>query len=329
MVDYREDAKWTVYVHIVPKELSGYDWDKYYFGITSRKVSDRWKNGNGYKQCKLFWNAVKKYGWNNIIHEILFENVETENAKRIEKICISLYKSNNPKYGYNISAGGDGITGIRRYGESNSFYGKRHTEETRRKMSENHKDCFGENNSMYGKTHSDEVKIKISESKKDYYRNNPVRPIILTEELKKQIGKRHSKIIQRFDFNMNLIAEYDSLLALEKLGYRRASIRDVCLGRKDSYKDSIWKYKNIEDKWENGYIVGTNSDNIYCLDDKYNTVGIYKSYSEASRFTDIHRRVISNACNNKDNHFAHRYYWLFKEDYELFSSGLLSLCQEV
>lgn len=38
MIDYREDAKWTVYIHIVPKELSGYDWDKYYVGITKQKV---------------------------------------------------------------------------------------------------------------------------------------------------------------------------------------------------------------------------------------------------------------------------------------------------
>ena len=30
MIDNRENNHWTVYVHIIPKELSGYDWDKYY-----------------------------------------------------------------------------------------------------------------------------------------------------------------------------------------------------------------------------------------------------------------------------------------------------------
>lgn len=190
-------------------------------------------------------------------------------------------------------------------------------------MSENHRDCSGENNPMYGKHYTDKDKIKISECRKNYYKNNPYKPIIITEERKKQIGEQHSKKIQRFDLNMNLIAEYDSLLALEKLGYRRASIRDVCLGRKDSYKDSIWKYKNIEDKWDSGYIVGTKLDNIYCLDDKYNVIGVYRSYSEASRDMGKHRRIISNACNNRDNHFAHGYYWLFKEDYELFTNSSL------
>ena len=47
MTDYIEDKKWTVYVHIVPKELSGYEWDKYYVGITSNEVNKRWKNGQG------------------------------------------------------------------------------------------------------------------------------------------------------------------------------------------------------------------------------------------------------------------------------------------
>lgn len=47
MIDNRENNHWTVYVHIIPKELSGYDWDKYYVGITSQLPSKRWKNGSG------------------------------------------------------------------------------------------------------------------------------------------------------------------------------------------------------------------------------------------------------------------------------------------
>lgn len=36
-------------------------------------------------------------------------------------------------------------------GEKNNFYGKHHTEETKKKMRERHYDSSGENNSMYGK----------------------------------------------------------------------------------------------------------------------------------------------------------------------------------
>lgn len=47
-------------------------------------------------------------------------------------------------------------------GEMNSFYGQKHSAESRAKIKENHYDCSGKNNSFYGKTHTDEVKKKLS-----------------------------------------------------------------------------------------------------------------------------------------------------------------------
>ena len=43
----------------------------------------------------------KKYGWDNIKHEILFNNGIESNELRIESYYIKLYKSDNPEYGYN------------------------------------------------------------------------------------------------------------------------------------------------------------------------------------------------------------------------------------
>ena len=54
-------------------------------------------------------------------------------------------------------------------GQNNPFYGKTHTEESKKKMSLNHKDVSGKNNPMYGKHHSDEAKEKISKARKDIY----------------------------------------------------------------------------------------------------------------------------------------------------------------
>lgn len=74
---------YTVYKHISPS-------NKIYIGITSRKPELRWRKGNGYYNNKHFYNAIQKYGWNNIKHEILFERL-----------------SNNRNFGYNIENGGN------------------------------------------------------------------------------------------------------------------------------------------------------------------------------------------------------------------------------
>jgi len=106
MID-NENKKWCVYMHTVPKELSGYDWDKHYIGITGRGVEARWANdGEDYKKSVYFYNAIKKYGWGNIKHDVLENNITAVEACEKEQYYIQLYQSNIRKYGYNICPGG-------------------------------------------------------------------------------------------------------------------------------------------------------------------------------------------------------------------------------
>lgn len=96
---------WTVYRHISP---SG----KVYVGITGRSVEKRWYNPlNAYRSCTVFYNAIKKYGWDNIKHEILFNNINFISAKLIEIDLIWYYKKLN--ISYNITDGGEGMLGHR------------------------------------------------------------------------------------------------------------------------------------------------------------------------------------------------------------------------
>lgn len=309
MIIGEKDCIWSVYIHISPS-------NKHYVGITSQKPEKRWRNGRGYKYNTYFTNAINKYGWNNFQHEVIASNLTEDEAKNFEKILIRELKSNNEEYGYNLTEGGDGTCGVRRYGEDNHFYGKHHSDETKKIMKENHPHLSGEDNHFYGKHHSDEVRQKMSRIAKQRFQDGDKinRPMI-SEERKMQIGKEHSKQIIQYDLNMNIISVHDSLLSLEKLGYRRASIRAVCLGKRETYAGYIWKYQSDLDAWKDGYIVGTKSDNIYCLDKEFNIVGIYKSYSEASKDTGVNRRIISKACKS-DDHYSFGYYWLFKNDYE-------------
>lgn len=80
--------KWTVYRHISPS-------NKVYIGITCNPVWHRWQNGKGYRGSPAFLAAIKKYGWDNIKHEIVAEGLSEADAKQMEKILISLYKSKN------------------------------------------------------------------------------------------------------------------------------------------------------------------------------------------------------------------------------------------
>ena len=97
----KEGNVYTLYVHITPN-------GKLYIGITSKKVSDRWgDNGSGYFTSKYFYKAIQKYGWDNIDHIILLENLSKDAACECEKYLIAKYRSNNSKYGYNLASGGE------------------------------------------------------------------------------------------------------------------------------------------------------------------------------------------------------------------------------
>lgn len=105
-----KEKKWIVYVHIFPNT-------KKYFGITSKNPELRWQNGTGYEKTHqpVMYNAIQKYGWENIQHKILFTNLTKEEAQEKEKELIKKYKTNCHKYGdiygYNMTDGGEGTIG--------------------------------------------------------------------------------------------------------------------------------------------------------------------------------------------------------------------------
>ena len=98
---------WTVYEHITP---SG----KRYIGITSQKPEKRWSNGRGYEKGSAFRRAIDKYGWDDIQHNILFNDLTEKEAKWLENYLICYYRTFiGFKYsmGYNMTLGGEGVVG--------------------------------------------------------------------------------------------------------------------------------------------------------------------------------------------------------------------------
>lgn len=139
---------------------------------------DTKNNVNYLGSGKLLKYALKKYGKDNFIKEILeyCKNIDELNER--EKYWITELNSINKEIGYNISFGGQSgwMLGLKHtdetkanysitrkgvlIGEKNGMYGKKHSDESKKRMS---KPKFGQDNGMYGKKHSEETKKKMSD----------------------------------------------------------------------------------------------------------------------------------------------------------------------
>lgn len=81
-----------------------------YVGITSQKPERRW-GGNGCKYNKsVFRNAINKYGWNNFLHEVVFQGLSKDDATYLESLLIKCFNTKIPN-GYNMTDGGEGASG--------------------------------------------------------------------------------------------------------------------------------------------------------------------------------------------------------------------------
>lgn len=93
-------SEYFVYKHTSPH-------GKVYIGVTSEiNPNKRWGGGSGYKYNKHFYSSIKKFGWDNFKHEILFSGISKDEAIKKEVELISCYKSHLKEYGYNRDLGG-------------------------------------------------------------------------------------------------------------------------------------------------------------------------------------------------------------------------------
>ena len=150
--------------------------NKRYIGITCQKEKERWANGKGYRKQSYFYRAIEKYGWDNFEHIIIARGLTEDEAKWLEVELIREWNTTNQNKGYNISIGGEGGNGCKHTeewkeehskkvsGENNPMFGRQHTEETKRKISESRDEYCGENHPMFVRQHTEETKRKISEA---------------------------------------------------------------------------------------------------------------------------------------------------------------------
>ena len=119
----------TIYMHT----LNG----KSYIGQTCQKLSERTgRSFQNYKECPAFYNAIQKYGHENVVTEIFCQCNTQAEANYKEAWYIEKFNTIAPK-GYNLQTGGsNGKPSLEsRQKMSGSQKGRKHTPETIEKMS--------------------------------------------------------------------------------------------------------------------------------------------------------------------------------------------------
>lgn len=198
---------------------------KRYIGITSMKPEKRWSNGNGYKQNKYFYSAIKKYGWDSFYHEIWFTELTIEEANQKERELIEKYNSANRDFGYNIELGGNAVGRV--------------SEETKRKHRENQ---LGEKSYWYGKTGALNPMYgkHLTEEQKELRRIWSTGRKH-TEESRKKISENHAAKRRVICVETGEIFESISS-AVKSKNLKSKHISDVCQGRIKTTGGYHWKY---------------------------------------------------------------------------------------
>lgn len=241
--------------------------NKCYIGVTTKKdPNERWnahKSSIRYgKGCPLLMKAFSKYGEDSFKFEVIIICFN-EDVFKFEEEYIKKYDSKSPN-GYNVSDGGK---------SGRNFLGKKHSEETKKKIGEKSKEYNNRpevkerlrkiaielnrrinNGELIRKTEkwekaieegriggnsqkrTEETKKKISNGLKIYFENNRDKH----SEIMTNINGR--KIIQ-YSNNNEFITRFDSIvLASKHTGIGRRSIQSNLAGRSKSSGGFIWKY---------------------------------------------------------------------------------------
>ncbi len=197
------------YIYLITNKID----DKKYVGFTCVSVKKRWKAHlfyakSGYRNWKrsnsYLYNAISIHGEENFDVQEICCGQDAKIIKNIwEPYFIRFYNTHySSDYGYNLTYGGEGTLGYKRTKEQRLAMRERNLgrKDTKEQIERKKLLFAGSGNPMYGKHHSEETKRKISEILK----GKPGRKY--TEEQKKEISKRMTgkKVSEEARKNMSL-----------------------------------------------------------------------------------------------------------------------------
>jgi group I intron endonuclease len=220
----------TYKIYKITNEINGH----FYIGYTKLSLQKRLKLHTKATTTKMpIVSAIKKYGINNFIIELLYEFNNKLDATNCEIKLIEELKPN-----YNVHMGG---TGGPMYGPMNGMYGKKHTDEWLKDKSQS---MLGEKNPMFNKTHTDEVKKTLSKmkmgkipwnkGKTGVYSKNVINKLKKpkTEEHKNKLKKNYAFISP----DGEKVLVFGLTKFCEKNGLNKGAMSNVWNGKRNIYK---------------------------------------------------------------------------------------------
>jgi len=146
---------------------------KVYVGKTERSLESRWKEhvrSSKRKTNQPIRRAIKKYGDNSFSIQILNDTTDPMFLRWLERFWIAVFNSRDPYVGYNLTEGGEGVSGYKHSPEalakvSAALKGRTYSPETRALWSAQRKG----NKSRTGQKRTEEEKLKSSIALKKRY----------------------------------------------------------------------------------------------------------------------------------------------------------------
>ena len=280
----QQKNNYIVYVHV--NKIN----EKKYVGITSRTLEERCKKeGYGYKKQPKFYNAIKKYGWENFEHIILETNLSWEEANNKEKEYIKKYDSY--KNGYNCSYGGDGCNGFI------------WTEDSRKKMVETrikNGKFKGKNNPCYGLSPKERLSPKMYQIWREKLKNPNIhkgRKVICvnTGDIFDRVGKAG----EYFNVRSNVIT--DSIIRHNSVVIK---VNEYHLHYFFDYYYEDKEYKLID------YCYKYKSKSVICLETKE----VFVTSNDAGHIMGLYGNSISRVCSHKRKQY-NGYHFMYVKEY--------------
>jgi group I intron endonuclease len=273
-----------------------------YVGKTKRLKIRIWEyRWRSKKRKSIIHDSIKGYGWEahklEVIEEIADELLNEREVFWIKEL--NTFYLDNEK-GMNMTRGGDG-----------NVPSWKHNTERRKKQAQR---FSGEGNPFYGKTHSEETKKRLA---KVMSKRNKSKGIKIPEWAAEKGREAVRKAVIMYNSDGEFLKEYISATqAAKDLGFSRSCINDVVRGKHTNTNGYVFRYKtdNYPLKIDVGVIKSKNvKRQVFC--EYAGEVMVFDGSEEASKYLGIPKTTINRAAMyNNGKPIRAGYKFFYKEN---------------